>query len=140
MGDIKIGRESRIKLGTDVIARMKSFNITETTEPLDVTSFGDTHMKYEAGFRAWTASISGHMDVADSYQTTLRTAARAGTKITDIRFYVDATAYYYVDTVTDSEAALIITSFTRTAEHNGIVSFDMEVTGSGPLGEANIDT
>jgi len=139
MGDIKLGRNSRIKLGSTTVARMKSFNMTENNETLDVTSFGDTHLKYERGMQSWTASISGHFDVADASQATLRTAAREGTKITDIRFYIDTTAYYFCDTVTDSEACCIISSYTRNTEHNGIVSFDMEVIGSGPLGESGVD-
>ena len=139
MGDIKLGRNSRIKLDNVTVARMKSFTITENNETLDVTSFGDTHMKYERGFQSWTASISGHFDVADASQQTLRTAARQGTKVSDIQFFVDTTAYYYIDTVTDPEACCIISSYTRNAEYNGIVSFDMEVTGSGPLGESGID-
>ena len=127
MGDIKLGRNSRIKLEDSTVARMKSFSITENNETLDVTSFGDTHLKYERGMQSWTASISGHLDVSDASQQTLRTAAREGTKLASIRFYVDTTAYYYCDVVTDSEAACIISSYTRNAEHNGIVSFDMEL-------------
>jgi len=139
MGDIKLGRNSRIKLNGITVARMKSFNLSENNETLDVTSFGDTHLKYERGMQSWTASISGHLDVADASQATLRTAARAGTKLSTIEFFVDTTGYYYCDTVVDPEATTIISSYTRNAEHNGIVSFDMEVTGSGPLGESGID-
>lgn len=139
MGDIKLGRNSRIKLNSVTVARMKSFSITENNETLDVTSFGDTHLKYERGMQSWTASISGHLDVDDASQQTLRTAAREGTKVTDIEFYVDTTAYYFCDTVADSESCCIIASYTRTGEHNGIVSFDMEVTGSGPLGQSGLD-
>jgi predicted secreted protein len=139
MGDIKLGRNSRIKLDGVTIARMKSFNITENNETLDVTAFGDTHLKYERGMQSWTASISGHLDVADASQKTLRAAAREGTKLDTIQFFVDTTAYYFCDTTADPEACVIIASYTRNTEHNGIVSFDMEVTGSGPLGESGVD-
>jgi predicted secreted protein len=139
MGDIKLGRNSRVKLNGVTVARMKSFSLSENNETLDVTSFGDTHLKYERGMQSWTASISGHMDVDDASQSTLRTAARAGSKLTDLELYVDSTAYYSCDTDTDAEACCIISSFSRNAEHNGIVSFDMEVTGSGPLKETGVD-
>jgi hypothetical protein len=119
---------------------MTSFNLTENNEMLDVTSYGDTHSKFERGFQSWTASISGHIDLDDSQQQTLRTAARAGTKITDIRFYVDSTSYYYVDTLTDTEACCFISSFSVADEHTGVVSFDMQVTGSGPITDNSINS
>lgn len=140
MGDIKLGRESKITIGTETVARMTSFNLTENNEMLDVTSFGDTHMKYERGFQSWTASISGHIDLDDTEQQTLRVAAREGTKLTTIRFYVDSTSYYSIDTVSDSEAGCFIASFSVSDEHTGVVSFTMEVTGSGPITDSGINS
>ena len=133
---VNLGRLARIKLGTDVIAKMTSMSVSFGTETIDITSFGDTHAKFAVGLLSWTASVAGFYDKSDTQQQTLLEAAEDGTELTDIRFYLDSTAYYKVDVITDPEASCIINSLTVNADNNSVVSFDMSITGSGPIAYA----
>lgn len=139
MADVKLGRLARIKINDSVVGRMNTFDFNIEHEMLDRTAYGDTDMKYEAGFRKWSASIGGHYDTDDANQATLRSAADLATKMTDIQFFVDSTGHYTVDIVTDSDSYAQISRFSFSAPHNGIVSFTMEVTGSGAYKTVNID-
>ena len=130
---VKLGRESRIKLDSTVIARMTSFDFTIENETLDITSFGDSWNKFCKGMSSWTASIGGHLDLDDASQSTLVAAAENGTLINNLRFYIDTTNYFAVDLVEDSEAGLYIDSYNVTSDNNSVVSFTMSVTGSGPF-------
>lgn len=138
MADIKLGREASIRLGETIVGRMNSFTLNEGNEELEVTSFGDSVMKYEYGYQDWSATISGFIDLDDSEQVTLRTAFRNRTKVPTIRFYVDSTAHYYCDVISDSEASALITAFTTNADNKSVMSFDMTVRGSGPLTDTGI--
>ena len=130
---VMLGRNSRIKLGTATIAKMTSMSVTFGQETIDISHFGSTWAKMARGLRNWSASISGFYDKSDATQKTLVDAAEAGDTLTDIRFYLDTTAHYKIDVVTDSEAEAIIESFVVTSDNNNVVAFDMTLTGVGPL-------
>lgn len=130
---VKLGRNSRIKLGTTVIARMRSFEININNEMIDITSFGDEWAKFARGMQSWTASVEGHLDLDDASQLTLVTAAEDGTILQNLRFYIDSTTYFAVDLVEDSEAGCFVDTYTPTSDNNNTVQFTMAVTGSGPL-------
>lgn len=130
---VNLGRDARIKLDTVTVARMTSMDVTIANGTIDITAFGDNWMKYCLGMQSWTATIAGQMDLDDVSQTALHDAAEAGTLITDLRFYTDATTYFTVDIIADSEAGCFIDSYNITADNNSVVAFTMSVTGSGPL-------
>jgi len=128
-----LGRNSRIKLGTNDIAKMRTLSVTIGNETIDITSFGDEWAKFARGMQSWTASISGMMDLDDIYALQFLQAAEEGTELTDLRFYMDSTNYYYIDTVEDPDASCIIDSLTITSDNNSVVSFDATITGNGPI-------
>jgi len=130
---VNLGRNARIKLDTTTIARMTSLDVTINNSTIDITSFGDTWMKFCVGMQAWTATITGHLDLDDASQSTLVAAAESADLVTNLRFYIDATNYFASDLVTDSEAGMFIDSYNFTADNNSVVSFSMSVTGNGPL-------
>lgn len=132
MGEI-LGRLSRIKLGTNDIAKMRTLSVTIGNETIDITSFGDEWAKFARGMQSWTAAISGMMDLDDVYALQFLTAAEEGTELTNLRFYMDSTNYYYIDTVEDSDASCIIDSLTITSDNNSVVAFDSTITGNGPI-------
>lgn len=137
---VTLGRESRIKIGTNTVAKMTSLSFVVGNETIDITSFGDTWAKFARGMQNATASVSGFFDKSDTHQTTLIEAAEDGTLIADLRFYLDSTAHYKIDT-TDSEydasdSGAYIESFTVTADNNNVVAFDMSVVFSGPVAYA----
>jgi len=120
-----LGVNARIKIATTVVARMRSWNLTVNGEMIDISEFGDEWINNAMGMKSWSASIEGMVDLADTQQDTLRTAATAGTKLTTLRFYVDGTEYYLGD--------CYITSYTVTAENKSVVTFTMTLTGSSSL-------
>jgi predicted secreted protein len=130
---VKLGRNSRIKLGTTTIARMTSFELSINNEMIDITSFGDGWAKFARGMQSWTASVDGHLDLDDASQSTLIDAAEDGTILQNLRFYIDGTTYFTVDIIEDSEAGCFVESWTPTSDNNSTVTFTMSVTGSGPL-------
>jgi hypothetical protein len=130
---IKLGREASIKKNDVLIAHMKSFSLTINNGTIDVAEFGTEWAKFKRGMQSWTAQISGYYDRESTEQTALTEAARLGTEINDLSFYVDATSNFFIDTVTDVEACCIVASFTITADNGSVVAFDMQVTGSGPI-------
>lgn len=130
---VNLGRNARIKLGGTVIARMTSMDVTINNDTIDITSFGDEWMKFCRGMQSWTATVNGHLDLGDASQSTLETAARAGTLVNNLQFFIDATNYFASDIVTDTEAGMFIDSYNFTGDNNSVVSFSMSVTGSGPL-------
>lgn len=132
-----LGRNSRIKLGTNTIAKMRTLSVTIGNETIDITSFGDVWAKFARGMQNWTASISGMMDLDDTYALQFLQAAEDGTELTDLRFYMDSTNYYYIDTVTDTDASCIVDSLTITSDNNSVVAFDATITGNGPIARSS---
>ena len=130
---VNLGRNARIKLDNEVIARMTSMDVTIENDTIDITSFGDEWAKFCRGMQSWTASIGGHLDLDDTEQLALVAAAEAGTLINNMRFYIDSTTYFASDVVADDEAGLYIDSYNFTADNNSVVSFTMSVTGNGPI-------
>jgi len=132
-----LGRLSRIKLGTSDIAKMRTLSVTIGNETIDITSFGDEWAKFARGMQNWTASISGMMDLDDVQALAFMTAAEQGTELTTLRFYMDSTNYYYIDTVEDPDASCIIDSMTITSDNNSVVEFDATITGNGPIARSS---
>jgi len=128
-----LGRNSRIKLGTNTIAKMRTLSVSIGNETIDITSFGDTWAKFARGMQSWTASISGMMDLDDAYAIQFLEAAENGTELTTLRFYMDATNYYYIDVVADPDASCFVDSVNITSDNNSVVSFDATITGNGPI-------
>lgn len=132
-----LGRNSRIKLGTNTIAKMRTLSVTIGNETIDITSFGDEWAKFARGMQNWTASISGMMDLEDTYALQFIEAAENGTELASLRFYMDSSNYYYIDTVTDTDASCIVDSITITSDNNSVVSFDATITGNGPIARSS---
>jgi predicted secreted protein len=128
-----LGRLSRIKLGTTDIAKMRTLSVTIGNETIDITSFGDEWAKFARGMQSWTAAISGMMDLDNAQALLFLQAAENGTELTTLRFYMDSTNYYYIDTVEDSDASCFVDSLTITSDNNSVVSFDATITGNGPI-------
>jgi len=128
-----LGRLSRIKLGTNDIAKMRTLSVTIGNDTIDITSFGDEWAKFARGMQNWTAAISGMMDLDDAQALLFLEAAENGTELVNLRFYMDSTNYYYIDTVEDPDASCIVDSVTITSDNNSVVAFDATITGNGPI-------
>jgi len=128
------GRYAKVTLAGNTIVGMGTWTIPITLDEIDATSFGSTWKKTDVGMSGWTATFNGYYDVSDTTgQGALKTAAIAGTPITNIRFYVDSTSYWTPDVTTDSAAGCRITSLEITFDKADIGRISYSVAGTGPV-------
>jgi len=131
--NLNLGKNTKVTLGTEQVARINTFTITVNNENFDVTQLGDDWRHFCSNIQAWTAQLSGYLDLSDLEQNTLHSKALSGGAVNDIRFYENDTNYWSCDTATDSEARAVIENYSWNADLNGIVTFDMSFVGSGPI-------
>ena len=92
------GAAGSIGIATDTIVEMQSWNLDVTQEYIDSTTFGDTTKEMTPSFATWSATAEGSYDITDATgQLALQTAWLAGSLVSDVRFMVDASAYYHGD-------------------------------------------
>lgn len=133
---IKLGKNARVKIGTDEVARINSFNLTVNGQTVDITSFGDSFEKKALVMNGYTGSCEGWWDRDDAQQLSLQNIAVSGGSIDNIRFYMDNTNYYAPNVSGaggDAEATCYITSFATNADKSGVVNFSMSFEFSGPV-------
>jgi predicted secreted protein len=87
------GKDGLVKISTNTVALMDSWEVNPDADILDITSFGDQWKVKLAGLKNWTAKISGKVDFTDTNgQLALWTAFLNGTSVTP-RFHLDGTHY-----------------------------------------------
>jgi len=130
----KSGRYHAIKKGTYTVSEQGHFDLDMSSDEIDTTAFGSTWAKSDVGFKKWSLSMSGYYDPTDTNgQAELETAYMGGTLVTDLSVYVDNTSYWEPDLTTDSDAGGRITSYKVSGDKAGVASFDMVLSGSGPI-------
>ena len=60
------GNDGVVLIGSDVIAEVRSFSITETAEQIEDTVLGDTNRTYKAGMSEVSGTISCYFDDSDT--------------------------------------------------------------------------
>lgn len=120
-----LGKDAAIKITNTTVARMRSFSLTINGEVVDITEFGDDWLAQRPVINSWSASCEGMLDILDASQNALRAAVLAGTEQTALRFFIDGSKYY--------TGNCYISSFVINAEAKGLVTFTMNVVGSGAL-------
>ena len=145
----KLRSDGKVSNGAVVMLEIATWQITRSRGAQDVGTFdsGDwTDKDYQKA--SWTGSCSGYVADGDTTgQDILETAFNEGTILPNIRFWLEWSetsteqiTYYAADTVTDSDAGVLITSFDITkdqATQTATISFNFE--GTGPL-KKTIDT
>jgi hypothetical protein len=114
---------------------MAEWSINISSENVGEAEFGDDwDRKIGSALLTWTATVSGFASVDDgSGQDVLEAAVLAGTKLSTLRFYVDATNYWTSDTGSDATAGAFIEGFNITAPRGGVVGLEITISGTGPL-------
>jgi hypothetical protein len=133
-----LGKNARIALDANYIARMTSFSLTINNGNQEVTEFGINWNKFCQTIQNWNATVEGYYDRAgDVYQDQLQSIAVSAGEVENIRFYEDITAtpsyYWACDTATDANASAFIETYSWNADPNGIVMFTMAIKGNGPI-------
>jgi len=118
------GNAGSVKLSTNTVAELQSWELQVQQEFQDTTSFLDTFREQTPTFATWTASASGNMDTSDTQgQVALQAAWLAGSTVTP-RFFVDGTHYF---------SGLAYVSATVGAAVDGMVTVQYSFTGAGTL-------
>jgi len=119
-----LGKNGIVKIVNDVVGETTSFSIEETAETVETTAMGDEYREYKISYKNWTGSAEMHWDPDDVGQTALA----VGASVT-IGFYPEG------DSVGDVilTGTALVTSLTREAELDGLVSASVELQGTGAL-------
>jgi hypothetical protein len=73
------GNSGEVFVGSNQVAEVKSFDLTETDNIIESTSMGDTSKTFEAGLKEASGTITCHFDKSDS---TGQEAMNVGASIT----------------------------------------------------------
>ena len=128
-----LGKNAKIAIGTDKVARMTAFTLTINNDSADISEFGTGWAEHCATIQNWTANMDGFLYLDDATQFQLHSVALSAGSLSDLRFYEDTTNYWTSDVATVSAANVTIESYDWNADVSGVVSFSMTVKGSGPV-------
>ena len=118
------GQEGFVKVGTNTVAEVKDWTLSESAETIDTTSMGDTTRSYVPSLKSASGSISVRWDETD---TTGQGALIAGVEVT-LNLYPEGDSSG--DTYLSCSA--IITEVGTSSSFDGLVegSFSFQVNGA----------
>jgi len=123
------GSEGLVHIGTDLLAELKSWSITENSSMIDTTVLSDTAQTFVAGSTSWSGSCEAFLDETDTAQTALT----SGASVT-IKFYFEGAASsdkYYTGTA-------LVESIDRSGATDDIVGVAFSFRGTGALTLATV--
>lgn len=119
------GSEGTVHVGTNAVAEIRSYSISETADTIEDTSMGDTSRTYKSSLKSFSGSVDVFWDETD---TTGQGALSVGSEVT-IKFYPEGStsgdAYLY--------GSAIVTGKTINASFDGMVEASITVQGNGAL-------
>lgn len=121
------GSEGFVRLGTNTVAEVRSYEYSHSNEPIDDTVLADTDRTFKAGLNAWSGSLSCFWDETDTNGQEAMTVGGTAT----ITFYPEGTSTATNDT--SHTGVAIIEEVTRRAAIQGIVEVDFRFRGTGAL-------
>lgn len=124
------GSEGTVHVGTSAIAELRSWELTETNEPIEDTVLADADRTYQSGLNGWNGSATAFWDETDA---TGQEALTKGASVT-IKFYPEGVTsgdQYYTGTA-------LVTNITRRAAIQGMVEVDFQFQGTGALTETTV--
>ena len=121
------GSEGTIKVGSNAVAELLSYSITENVDLIETTNITDAARLYSTGKTSWGGEIATNWDEGDTAQS----AMTIGASVTLNVFPEGDTGgdTYYTGTA-------IITGLDKSADGEGLVTNNISVTGSGALSSA----
>ena len=123
------GSEGTVKIGSDILAEIRSYTIESTGETIETSTMGLSARTYVAGLTTFSASFEVYFDETDTAQN----AVDAGASIT-------FSVYPEGDTAGDTyyTGSGIVTGRSITASFDGMVEMSLSVQGSGALTETTV--
>jgi hypothetical protein len=121
------GSEGTIKVGSNAVAELLSYSITESVDLIETTNITDAARLYSTGKTSWGGEIATNWDEGDTAQSALT----IGASVTLNVYPEGATGgdTYYTGTA-------IVTGLDKSADGEGLVTNNISVTGSGALSSA----
>jgi hypothetical protein len=121
------GNEGFVRVGTNTVAEVRSYEYSLTNEPIDDTIMSDTARTFVSGVNSWSGNLSCFWDETD---TNGQEALVAGGTAT-MTFYPEGTTTATTDV--SHTGVAIIEEVTRRAALQGIVEVDFRFRGTGAL-------
>lgn len=118
------GSEGTVKVGSDAIGEIRSFNLEESADTLEDTTMGDTARTRKPSLTTFSGSIDVLWDETDTGQNALT----AGAEVT-INAYPEGDAAG--DTYLTGTA--IVTNRSVSSSFDGLVEMSISVEGNGAL-------
>lgn len=130
-----LGKNAKVTTASGTVTEVTSWSLDISASAIEASTMGHDGWNTVHGLdvTGYTGSASLLFDKDDASQDLLRDAMIAGTKLTDVKFYVDATNYYTPDTSTRATAGLYVESYSVSADTGAVVGFDMTFKGNGPI-------
>lgn len=124
------GSEGTVKVGSNAVAEIKSYSITETADTIEDTVMGDAARTYKPSL----TSFSGSLDVLwDETDTTGQGALTVGSEVT-LNVYPEGSTSG--DTYFTGSA--IVTSVAVSGSFDGLVTASISVQGNGALSTTTV--
>jgi len=120
-----LGKEGVVKIGTHVLAEVKSFSINQSAATTEDTALGDSWTSYVVTQKSWQGSIACFWDNTDSQG---QSALSVGTLV-QLKLYPEGT------TTGDYELSgdALITGVEMQQAHDGLVEVNFTYQGTGEL-------
>ena len=121
------GNSGTVKVGSDAIAEIRSYNIDETMDTIEDTSMGDTYRTYKTSLKAFSGSVDVFFDDTD---TSGQGALTVGSEVT-VTFLMegDTTGSHSLS------GTALVTGRTITGSFDGLVEASLTLQGTGALTE-----
>jgi len=124
------GSEGTIKVGSNAVAELVSYSLTENIDLIETTNIADAARAYTTGKTSWGGEIATNWDETD---TNGQGALTIGASVT-LNVYPEGASSS--DTYFSGNA--IITALDKSADGEGLVTNTISVTGSGALTTATV--
>jgi len=121
------GSEGFVRVGTNLIAEVRSYEYSYANEPIEDTVLSDSARTFVSGLSAWSGNLSCFWDETDTNGQEALTAGGTAT----INFYPEGTSTATTDV--NHSGVAIIEEVTRRAAMQGIVEVDFRFRGTGAL-------
>lgn len=120
-----LGKEGVVKVGSNAVAEVRSFSVTQTSATAEDTVMGDAWTTHKPTMKSWAGQISCFWDDTN---TTGQGALAVGAEVA-LKLYPEGT------TSGDEEISgnAIITSVETQLAHDGIVEASFAFQGNGAL-------
>jgi hypothetical protein len=119
------GSEGTVKIGSNVVAEVKSFSIEESADTIEDTTLGDTARTFKSGLTGWSGSVECFWDETD---TNGQGALTIGAEVT-LNVYPEGA----VSTDKYFTGSGIVTGISRQASLDGMVEASFSFQGNGAL-------